>query len=124
MSSLILENADILIVGEIKLDYCFSTAQFLIVGFHHPFRLEINRQSGGLLVYVKGSIPSRVLTSFSTPADSQIVVFKENLSEEKWLFVGIYKAPSLNCQCFVDTLSDLLDLYPNHCDNKVILVDF
>ena len=83
MSSLILENADILIVGEIKLDYCFSTTQFLIVGFHHPFRLEIYRQSGGLLVYVKGSIPSRVLTSFSTPADSQIVGFQRKSERGK-----------------------------------------
>ena len=39
MSSLILENADILIVAEVKLDYSFSTAQFLILGFHHPFDL-------------------------------------------------------------------------------------
>ena len=59
MSSLISEYVDILIVVETKLDSCFPTAQFLIPGFHHPFWLDINRQSGGLL----GSIPARVLTS-------------------------------------------------------------
>ena len=124
MSSLISENVDILIVAETKLDSSFPTAQFLILGFHHPFQLGINRQSCGLLVYVKGSISARVLTSFSTPADTQIIVFEINLRKEKWLFVGIYKPPSLNSQYFLDTLSDLLDFYSNHYDNKVILGDF
>ena len=113
-----------MIVADTKLDSSFPKAQFLIRDFHHPFRLDINRRSSGLLVYVKGSIPARVLTSFSTPADTEIIVFKINLSEEKWLFVGIYKPPSLNSQYFLDTLSDLLDFYSNHYDNKVILGDF
>ena len=56
MSSLISENVDTLTVAEIKLDSSFPTAQFLIPGFHHPFQLDINRQRGGLLVYVKGSV--------------------------------------------------------------------
>ena len=113
-----------LIVAETKPDSSFPTTQFVIPGFHHTFWLEINRRSGGLLVYVKGSIPARVLTSFSTPADTQIIVFEINLRKEKWLFVAIYKPPSLNSQYFLDTLSDLLDFYSNHYDNKVILGDF
>ena len=124
MSSLISENVDILIVAETKLDPSFPTTQFVISGFHHPFRLDINRQSGGLVVYVKGSIPARVLTSFSTPEDTQIIVFEINLRKEKWLFVAIYKPSSLNSQYFLDTLSNLLYFYSNHYDNKVILGDF
>ena len=38
--------------------------------------------------------------------------------------VGIYEPPSLNSQYFLDTLSDLLDFYSNHDNNKVILGDF
>ena len=63
MSSLISKNVDILKVAETKLDSSFPTAQFLIPDFQHPFRLDTNRRSGGLLVYVKGSIPARDLTS-------------------------------------------------------------
>ena len=124
MSSLISENVDVLIVTETKLDSSFPTTQFVISGFHHPFRLDIDRRSGGLLVYVKGSIPARVLTNFSTPADTQIIVFEINLRRERWLFVTIYKPSSLNSQYFLDTLSDLLDFYSNYYDNKVILGDF
>ena len=41
---------DILIVAETKLDLSFPTAQFLIPAFHHLFRLDINRRSGGLTI--------------------------------------------------------------------------
>ena len=83
MSSLISENVDILTEAETELDSSFPTTQFLIAGFHHPFRPDINRRSDGFLVYVKVSIPARVLTSFITPADTQIIVFKINLRKEK-----------------------------------------
>ena len=69
--------------------------QFLIQGFHHPFRLDIN-SLGCILVYVRGSIPARVLTSFSGAPDTQLIVFEINLRKGKWLFVGIYKPLSLS----------------------------
>ena len=83
MCSLIAENVDIWIVAKTKLDSSFPTTQFVIPGFHHPIRLDINRRSGGLLVYVKGPILPRVLTGFSTPADTQIIIFEINLRKEK-----------------------------------------
>ena len=124
MSSLISEDFDILMVAETKLDSSFPTAQFLIPGFHHPFGLDINRRSGGLLVYVKGSISARVLTSFSTPADTQIIIFEINPRKENCSFAGIYKPPLLNSQYFLDILSDFPDFCSNHYDNKVIFGDF
>ena len=81
MSSLTSKNVEILIVAETKLDSSFPTTQFLITGFHHPFRFDIKKRSGGLLVYVKGSNPARVVTSFSIPADTQIIVFEINLGK-------------------------------------------
>ena len=77
------KNVGIFIVTETKLDSSFPMAQFLIPDFHHPFRLDTNRKSGGLVVYVKGSIPARVLTSFSTPAGTQIKAFEINLRKKK-----------------------------------------
>ena len=68
-------------------------------------------------------IPARVLVVCSTPADTQIIVFEINLRKKK-LFVGTYKPPSLATQYFLDTLSDLLDFYSNHYDDKAMLGDF
>ena len=60
---------------------------------------------------LKESITARVLTSFNTPPDTKIIAFEINLRKGKWLIVGICKPPSFNSQYFLDTLSDLLDLF-------------
>ena len=65
MSSLISENIEILIKAETKLDSSFPTKQFSIPGFHHPFQLDINRRSGGI---ISGRIISRKRTSLSVGA--------------------------------------------------------
>ena len=46
MSSLVSEDVDIVT----NIDPSFPTTQFSVQGFHHPFRLDINKRSGGLLV--------------------------------------------------------------------------
>ena len=51
LCSLISPQVDILSIAETKLDYSFPNAQFLIPNFHQSFRLDINRNSGGLLVF-------------------------------------------------------------------------
>ena len=75
ITSLVFEQVDILIVAEIKLDNSFPTAQFLMPGFHKPFRLDITANSGGLLVYVKGSLPTRQIQAYKLPFDLQDITF-------------------------------------------------
>ena len=43
-------KVDILILTETKLDESFPTTQFLIEGYSKSFRLDRNRNGGGLLV--------------------------------------------------------------------------
>ena len=115
---------DVLSVAETKLDSSFPNAQFLLPGFHEPLRLDINLRSGRLLVYIKASFLSKILTKFKLPINIQIIPFEINLRKEKWLFVSIYKPPSQSNQYFQDILGDLLDFYSQYYDNKVILGDF
>ena len=68
-----------------------STQKF---NFYQPLRFDINRRSDGLLVYIKASLPSKILTKFKLPINIQIIPFEINLRKEKWLFVSIYKPPS------------------------------
>ena len=117
-------NVDVLSIAETKLDSSFPNAQFLLPAFQEPLRLDINHRSGVLLVYIKASLPSKILSKFKLPIDIQIIPFKINLRKEKWLFVSIYKPPSQSNQYFLDLLGDLLDFYSQDYDNKVILGDF
>ena len=117
-------NVDILSIAETKLDSSFPNAQFLLPGFHEPVRLDINYRSGGVLVYIKASLLSKILTKFKLPINIQITPFEINLRTKKWLFVSIYKPPSQSNQYFLDILGDLLDFYSQGYDEKVILGDF
>ena len=51
-----------LAVSETKLDSSFPTAQFNLPGFRTPYRKDITARSEGLLVFVNGDIPSRIIS--------------------------------------------------------------
>ena len=124
LCNLTLSHVDILSIAETKLDYFFPNAQFRIPNFHQPFRLDISRNSGGLLVFVKSSIPARMLCNCKLPPDIQAIPFEINLRKEKWLFITVYKPPSLKNQYFCDSLSEFLDFYSSIYNNKVVFGDF
>ena len=117
-------NVDILSIAETKLHPSFPNSQFLIPGFHKPLRTDVSSRRGELLVHIKFSLPSKMLTKFKLLNNIQIIPFEWNLSKEKWFFVSIYKPPLQNNQYFVSILKDLLDFYSNEYDNKVVLGDF
>ena len=86
--------------------------------------MDVSSWRGGLLVYIKSSLPSKMLAKFKLPNYIQIIPLELNLRKNKCLFVSIYKPPLQNNQYFVSILSDLLDLHTNEYDNKVALGDF
>ena len=61
LSLIVKNNVDILMISETKLDDSFPTAQFLLHGFSTPYRLQRNSKGGGILLYIKEDIPSRLL---------------------------------------------------------------
>ena len=86
--------------------------------------MDINDRSGGLLVYIKASLPSKILTNFKLPIKIQTIPFERNVRKEKWLFVSINKPQSQSNQYFLDILGDLLDFDSQDYDNKVLVGDF
>ena len=55
-------STDILMVSETKLDDSFPEAQFLVKGFHSPFRFDRNINGGGIMLYVRKDIPTKLLS--------------------------------------------------------------
>ena len=123
LCELVAGNVDILCIAETKLDPSFPNSQFLIPGFHKPLRMDVSSRRGGLLVSIKSSLPSKMLTKFKLSNNIQMIPFELNLRKNKWLFVSIYKPPLQKNQYFVSILSNLLDFYSNEHDNKVVLGD-
>ena len=96
LCSLLANKVDIFTIAETKLDESLPINQFLIKGFQQPLRLDINRYSGGLLIYIKSSLTVKILSYYILPSDIQAIPFELNLKKRKWLFVSIYKLPSQN----------------------------
>ena len=57
--SIIQGNVDILVITETKLDETFPISQFVIDEYSIPYRLDRNRDGGGILVFVREDIPSK-----------------------------------------------------------------
>ena len=54
-------------MSETKLDSSFPTGQFHIHGFSEPYRFDRNANGGGILMYIREDIPSKlVLTKMTT----------------------------------------------------------
>ena len=106
-------NIDILCIAETKLDSSYPTTQFFIPGYSSPFRLDgpkVHEASGGLLIYVKEDIPSKILNKHPKLHDDiQVLPIEVNFRKSKWLIVPIYRPPAKHKAEFNKDLSKLLD---------------
>ena len=66
---------DILLITESKLDNSFPTAQFQINEFSSPYR---NAHGGGILLYVRKDIPSKLLKGTDFKGNLEVMFFEIN----------------------------------------------
>ena len=59
-------KTDILMILETKLYYSFPTGQFYIRGLSEPYRLDRKSKGGGLLLYVRDDILSKLILGRKT----------------------------------------------------------
>ena len=79
LSETVLGNNDILMVCENKIDIPFPTSQFFIQGFAAPLRLDRTNTGGGILVYVRDDIPSKLLNISYVSSDNECLAIEINL---------------------------------------------
>ena len=87
-------NIDLLLISEIKLDDSFPTAQFQMKGFSVPYRYDRNRKGGGLLLYIREDIQSKLLISKSK-CNIETLLVTVNLRKRKW-FLNCSYNPNQN----------------------------
>ena len=59
-------NIDILMISETKLDPFCLARQFCIHGFSEPYRFDRNSSGGGILLYIREDIPSKLILTKMT----------------------------------------------------------
>ena len=72
-------KVDSLTITENKSDSSFTFTQFLIDGYSKPFRLDRNRCSIGVLLYVREDIVSRELKSYNLTIHTDKIFIELNL---------------------------------------------
>ena len=117
------DEIDILLINETKLDESFPTAQFSIEGFSKLHRLDRNENGGGILLYVKENIPSKILSKHYFSCDMEGIFIEINLRKVKWVLFGTYHPPSQNDQYYFDQVERALDIYKGSFEN-FLLFDF
>ena len=56
-------------------------------GFKEPFRLDPNRNGGGVMIYIRDDIPSRLLLKHVFPSDIEGLYIELNFMKCKWLIL-------------------------------------
>ena len=123
LKELVLKHVDILVLTETKLDDSFPNSQFLVDGFSEPFRIDRNRSGGGVMIYVRDVIPSKLLTKHFFPNDIEGLFVELNFRKCKWLLLGTYHPPSQSDQYFFENVDKALDIY-SYFDKILLTGDF
>ena len=75
-------------ISETKLDNSFPEGQLLIEGYSKPYRIDRTCHGGGIMLYVRAYIPSKLLTTELLPMEDFDVEI--NLQKKKWLLCCSY----------------------------------
>ena len=121
---LIQGKIDILIITETKLDDSFPTEQFTISGYSKPYRLDRNRNGGGVIIYIREDIPRKQINNFKIHDDIENIFIEVNLYKTKWLMCGCYHPPNQNDQYFFNNLGNALDKYSQDYERFLLIGDF
>ena len=110
LQEIIKQNADVLAVAETKIDASFQSTQIFLERYRSLYRLDISHKSGGLLVYVKATIPFRQLSLLKFQFRIQALPFELNLRKEKWLVISIYRQLLDLLSQFPEFLTGIIDV--------------
>ena len=70
-------------ISETKIDESFPLSQFMIDGFSMPYLRERNVHGGGILVYFRNNITSKLLKIENLPSDMEAIFIEMNIKSKK-----------------------------------------
>ena len=83
LKTLISDSVGILCVAESKQDESFLNSEIALEGFKKPYRLDLTASSGGLLINVKASSPSKIINHYNFQKDIQRTAVELNVANKK-----------------------------------------
>ena len=102
-------------ISETKGDNSFPDGEFSLDGFGTPFRLDRNRNGGGIMLFIRNDIPAKVVFTDSRPRERFYVEL--NFRKKKWLLICSYKPKHGSIESHLESLSKSIDSLLSKQDN-------
>ena len=99
LQHIIKKNINVLLISETKIDSSFPSVQLHLEGYTTPYRLDRNATGGGILLYIREDIPSKL---YNTDLSIEGFFVEIRLRKEKWLLCNSYNLKE-----------NLIDNHPN-----------
>ena len=110
-------------ISETKINASFPIGQFLLNGYRTPFRLDGNAHGGGILLYVREDIPSKLLLVEENLIEGFFVEINLR-NQKKWLLSCSYNPKKTFLSNHIAELSKSLDLFTTKYERLLFLGDF
>ena len=124
LTEMVRDKVDLLMISETKLDSSFPNAQFYMKSYSKPYRLDRNRKEGGIILYVREDIFSKLINSSCTNHDKEYFLVELNLRKQKWLIICNYNPHKTRIKGYLECISKEIDSHSSKYDNFLLLGDF
>ena len=121
LQHMINKNIDVLLISETKIDSSFPSAQFHLEGHATPYRLDRNANGGGILLYIREDIPSKLL---NTDLSIEGFFVEIRLRKKKWLLCSSYNPKKNLIVNHLKCIGRNLDSQLGQYENFILMGDF
>ena len=113
--SLVTSDIDILMISETKIDESFPLSQFMI---------DRNAHGGGILVYFRNNITSKLLKIENLPSDIEAIFIEMNIKSKKWLLCCTYNPNKSLIENHQQQLQKQLESFSERYEHFLIMGGF
>ena len=107
LADIIKDNINILMISESKVGNSLPDGQFFLDVFGKQFRLNRNRNGGGIMLFIRNDIPAKFVSTDDRPIKSFCV--KLNFRKKKWLLNCSYNPKHSSIESHLDFISRSID---------------
>ena len=114
---------DVLQISETKLDDTFPNNQFTMEGYKIIARLDRNQHGGGIIIYVKECVPSKIVGDIPFNPEEEGFFIELKLRNTKWLLFRGYNPKKEFIVKFINNLESALSKHMHNYDNIIVMGD-
>ena len=121
LQHIINKNIDVLFISESKIDSSFPSVKFHLEGYATPYRLDRNVNGGGIQLYIREYIPSKLLNSDFSVEEFFVQI---KLRKKTWLLCSFYNPQKNLIANHLNSIGRNLDSKLGRYENIILMGDF